>query len=505
MLVKRVAAVLIGLVLGCAAAKPPLTARDRALQRKLNAVLKDPGFQQGFWGVYVYSLDRRRVLFDHNGEKWFTPASNAKLFTLAAALKLLGRDFRFHTAVQSTAAPDAQGVVHGDVALIGVGDPSFSGRPYPYKLDPPEPALPYDPMLAPRQLAAALAAKGIRRISGNIIGDDSYFTADPYPGGWAIGDMLWDYGAPVSALTLNDNTRFLQVYPGAAVGDAPRLVWTPALDPPAVELTLTTVAANGATDINLETDPLNGALRLSGSIARSSPGVLQALAVREPALYAAGLLRAALIEKGIVVEGAARARHLAPPPASSAYELASWDSPPLAEILQVTAKVSQNLEAELMLRLLGKLRGASLSHYKGPAEELGSAVRSAFLHSAGLAETDAVLSDGSGLARNDLITPAGMVRLLRYMDQQPEAAEWRALFPIAATDGTLDHRFLHAPAAGRLRAKTGSLSHVYSLSGYIVSRHGERLAFSLLSNNVDHPASQARAQLDRLGNVLAAW
>jgi len=504
-MLKRIGIVLGLIALACMAAQPPPTARDRVLQKRLAAVLNAPGFQQGFWGVYVYSLDRRRVLFDHNGEKWFTPASNAKLFTLAAALQLLGPDFRFHTAVQSTAAPDASGVIHGDLALIGVGDPSFSGRPYPYQLDPAEPALPYDPLLAPRKLAAELAARGVKRITGDVVGDDSYFLPDPYPDGWAIGDMLWDYGAPVSALTLNDNTRFLQIYPGAAPGDAPRLVWTPALDTPSVELTLTTVAATAATRINLDTDPLNGALRISGTIARNSPGVLQALAVRQPALYAAGLLRAALLEQGIAVEGAARARHVARAAAAPGYELASWDSPPLAQIVQVTAKVSQNLEAELMLRLLGKLRGTTLRHYEGPPENAGRAVRSEFLRHAGLDADDTVLSDGSGLARNDLITAAGMVRLLRYMDQQPDAAVWRGLLPVAGSDGTLDHRFQHTAAAGRLRAKTGSLSHVYTLSGYVVSRHGERLAFSLLSNNVDHPGSQVRGQLDRLAEVLAAW
>ncbi len=461
-----------------------------------------PDFQHGFWGVYVYDATHHRVLFNHNGDRWFTPASNAKLFTLSAALDLLGGSYRFHTVVQSAAAPDNQGVIAGNVSLVGVGDPSLSGRPYPYQLDPPEPALPYDAMLVPRRLAQDLAARGVKRIEGDIVGDDSYFTDSPYPQGWAIGDELWDYGAPVSALTLNDNTRWLQIFPGPAPGALPRLVWSPALDAPAMEIEGQTGPAGSATRLRLETDPVTGALRLSGSIASGSTGVLEALAVRQPARYAAQLLRQALETQGITVTGHAVACHQACA-AGSAFTLATWASPPLSEILQATAKVSQNLEAELMLRLLGKLRGPADAANQTRA---GEAVRSAFLHSAGLNASDTVLVDGSGLARTDLVTPAGVVRLLRYMAQRPEAAAWNTLLPIAGVDGTLDHRFLHDPAArGRLRAKTGSLSHVNSLSGYVRARNGDQLVFSLLSNNVNRRSSDVRKQLDQIANVLASW
>lgn len=488
-----------------AAPKPspkPLTRNERALARRLNAVLAGPDFQHGFWGVYVYDVTRERVLFDHNGERWFTPASNAKLFTLAAALDLLGPDYRFHTAVQSSAAPDAAGVIAGNVTLVGVGDPSLSGRPYPYRLDPAEPAVPYDPMLVPRRLAQALAARGVKRIEGDVVGDDSYFADDPYPVGWAIDDELWDYGAPVSALTLNDNTRWLQIFPAAEVGGPPRLVWTPALAAPVMEVNAVTGAAGSRTELRLEPDAVTGALRLTGTIAASSAGVLEALAVRQPALYAAQLLREELEAQGITVTGAAVACHRACS-TGAAYTLATWESPPLAQILQATAKVSQNLEAELMLRLLGKLRGAVEA--ASPARA-GEAVRSAFLHNAGLNANDSVLVDGSGLSRMDLVTPAGVVRLLRYMARGPNADAWKAILPIAGEDGTLEHRFLHDPAArGDLRAKTGSLSHVNSLSGYVRARNGDQLVFSLLSNNVNRPSSQVRHALDQMANLLATW
>lgn len=505
----------LGLAAALATVAQPQASRarqDRARTHALDQLLAAPAFQQGFFGVYVYSLDRRRVLFNHDGDHYFTPASNAKLFTLATALHELGPDYRFHTAVVAAVPPDESGVITGDVAWVGVGDPSLSGRPYPYRPDPAAPALPYDLGLVPKQLAAAIAAKGVRRITGDIVGDDSYFPDAPYPSGWAISDEIWDYGAPVSALTLNDNTRFLQIYPGAAAGDAVRLVFTPALDPPALLNGAVTVAAGGATRLRLEADPRTGGLRLEGTMAAGSAGVLEALAVRQPALYAAELLRQALIEQGVVVSGVARARHVAPAGvAAMGYELAGWDSPPLAQILQGTAKVSQNLEAELMLRVLGKLRPAPMAAParggRGAPEPgtsaAGEAVVRGFLRAAGLGARDDALVDGSGLSRTDLVTPAGVVRLLTYMAQSPQSAVWRGLLPVAGRDGTLEHRFRGTWVAGRLAAKTGSLSHVNSLSGYVTARDGERLVFSLLSNNVNRPAAVVRQQLDRLAAAIA--
>lgn len=477
----------------------PTNRRESALARRLDHMLATPPLDQGFWGVYVYSLTRRRVLYNHDGDHWFTPASNAKLFTLAAALQLLGPNFQFHTVLRSSAAPDSAGVIAGDLVIEGAGDPSLGCRPYPYRPDPEPPALPCDPMLVPRELAQRLRARGVTRITGKVIGDASYFSYDPYPPGWSFGDRVWDYGAPVSALTLNDNTRYLTITPAAA-GAPAQLRFDPAL-PPAdgeIETAIVTTDAGGKTALRIRLDPANNAPILEGTIAADAKPLLEALAVRRPANYAAALLRAALETAGITVGGYAQARLVPSTAAAPTYELTTWDSPPLAEILQATAKVSQNLEAELMLRVLGKLRGDPSTDEL----EAGRDVRRQFFIGAGLDASDADLVDGSGLARTDLVTPAGIVRLLRYMDAQPDAAIWRGLLPIAGEDGTLDHRFRGTAAAGNLRAKTGSLSHVYSLSGYLTTRRGERLAFSLLSNNVDRPSSEVRAELDRLALAL---
>ena len=496
-------------------AAPPaaLTARDRTLRRTLDRVLDHgtnetgrPAAASGFWGVYVYSLDRQRVLYDRNGERWFTPASNAKLFTLAAALELLGPQYKFHTVVEASAAPDAAGVIAGDLTLVGAGDPSLSGRVYPYQYRAPAPPtgalqLPYDPMLAADRLAEQLVARGVTRITGAVIGDDTYFADDRYGRGWAADDLAQDYGAPVGALTMNDNQRFVEVLPGAVQGAPAQVRMVPPLPKVGAAAIDSHVVTGAATAISITGVP--GAWRMEGEVALGSVGEVEEIPVPDPALYAAELLRQALIDHGVRVLGGASARHRALGVAMGApragFTLATWESPPLWEILQTTAKVSENLHAELLLRLLGKLRGTPGSSGEVGEVAAGERVVAAFEHSAGLAHDDVELVDGSGLSRLDLVTPAGVVRLLRFMNGQPEASTWRSFFPVAGEDGTLVHRFRGTAAAGRLTGKTGSLTHVHCLSGYVTTRHGEHLAFAIFADNQGQPGE---SELDRLALAL---
>jgi D-alanyl-D-alanine carboxypeptidase/D-alanyl-D-alanine-endopeptidase (penicillin-binding protein 4) len=477
--------------------------RDRALRHTLDRLLGEPAAASGFWGVYVYSLDRQRVLYDRNGERWFTPASNAKLFALAAALELLGPQYRFHTVVEAGTAPDAAGVITGDLTLVGAGDPSLSGRVYPYQYRAPATPtgalqLPYDPMLAADRLAQQLVARGVTRIAGAVIGDDAYFADDRYGRGWAADDLAQDYGAPVGALTMNDNQRFVEIVPGAVAGAPAQVRLVPGVGAALID---NHVVTGHRTAVTVSGWP--GALRLDGEVAVGSAGGVEAIPVRDPALYAAELLRQALLDHGITVVGAARARHRAQGVAMGApragFTLATWESPPLWEILQTTAKVSENLHAELLLRLLGKLRGAPGASGEDGEVAAGERVVAAFEHRAGLAHDDAKLVDGSGLSRLDLVTPAGVVRLLRYMNGQPEASAWRSFFPVAGEDGTLVHRFRGTAAAGVLTGKTGSMTHVHCLSGYVTTRHGEHLAFAIFADNQGQPG---HSELDRLAVAL---
>lgn len=460
----------------------------------LDALLDQPDQQRGLWGVYIYSLDRHRVLYDRNGERLFTPASNTKLFTTAAALSLLGPDFRFHTSVQTTTPPDAQGVVHGNLVLVGQGDPTLSGRRYPYQYQGPNDLPPYPPDQAIQKLADQIARHGVKVVDGDIIGDDSYFANEHYAEGWSQDDLVWGYGAAVSALTINDNERFVEVWPGAAVGQPAVVRLSPDDGSLVVENLVRTTAAGSTRDIELYRDFGSRHLIVWGTMPAGSTMDLETAAVQHPALWAARLLQRALRQRGIEVLGDVEAHHLTPSylaatnekpaPDPPSFTLASLQSPPLWQALQVIDKVSQNLHAELMLRLIGKISEGNGSLAGGIA------ARSAFLAKAGLTGHDYYFRDGSGLSRENLVKPEAITRLLIYMDGQPNAALWRSFLPVAGEDGSLARRFRNTPAQGRILAKTGYVEHVHTLSGYATTASGEHLAFSIMVNNDDMPGSQ---------------
>lgn len=497
------------------AAKRPRRASAPAWIKAARQLLTEPDQQRSHWGVYVYSLDRRQALFDYNGEALFTPASNTKLFTTAATLALIGPDYRFHTSVVARSAPDANGAVQGDLVLIGRGDPNLSGRPLPYRYPiSDEPAtLAQAPDRPIEVLADQLQQRGVKQVVGNIVGDDSYFSFERYPEGWAQDDLLWGYGAAVSALCVDDNSILLHVLPGARAGDPAAVQLTPWADIYSLRNEIvTTPAGSGRSHIELDRDPDSTQLVLQGTIPVGDKGDWEALGVQRPALFAARLLKQALERRGIVIYGRAEARHaplLPPAPlplaapakggdgqagvaAAPQVQLADYASVPLVEDLQLIDKISQNLHAELMLRLLGKLKAGQGSL------AAGRAVRGAFLAGIGLGPHEYFFRDGSGLSRENLVQPAAIVKLLVYMDGQPQAADWHSLLPLAGEDGSLADRFKNTPAAGRIQAKTGYVEHVFALSGYATTLAGERLAFSILVNNDDMPGHQVREVMDTL-------
>ena len=495
-----------------AAALPLLAAPPRPRPPRWAAavrrLLHTPTQRRARWGVYVYSLSRHRPLFSYNGHALLTPASNTKLFTLAAAMQLIGPDYRFHTPVQATALPDAHGVVSGDLVLVGKGDPNLSGRPLPYQYpDSDKPAvLAQDPTKAINDLADQIKARGVTAVTGNIIGDDSYFSRTRYAPGWAQDDLLWGYGAAISALCVNDNRIFLHVLPGGEVGAPAEITLTPWTGIYTVTNRIRTGPAGSPRQINIIRPPDSNHLILWGSIGMGDRGDWESLAVQRPARFAARLLKQALEARGIAVYGRAVARH-APwrmgaetpktdyPPAP--YTLATYTSLPLLDDLQLTAKVSQNQHAEMLLRLLGKLKlgEGSLA--------AGLQVRNAFLYQqVGLWPHATEFYDGSGLARDTLVQPAAVVRLLTYMSQQPLAADFRNLLPIAAVDGDLHDRFHGTPAAGHIWAKTGFVEHVYALSGYATTLRGTQRAFSIIVNDDDMPGAEIKQVMDEIANAI---
>ena len=440
--------------------------------------------RRGYLGLQIVDLGSGEILFESNADRLFVPASNSKLFTTALGLTRLGPDHRFHTTVVAGGEPDREGRLSGALTLVGGGDPNLSGRELPYRVDSPA----GDGLQAIEDLASQVVARGVRRIDGDIVGDDTAYVWDPYPDGWGLGDALWEYGAAVSALTINDNGFILRVLPG----DPARISIEPPLEFYQID---NQVRAGAARRIRVEREPGSRQLRIWGTLPLKGPAQAELLAIHDPALYAAAALRDALARRGVAIRGDAVARHALPgqtvEPATG-FELARRDSAPLLEDLRVTAKVSQNLHAELILRAVARARRGAGS------VEAGLAEMRAFLKEVGVTPNEYHPTDGSGLSRKNLVTPGAVVKLLQFMYRSPHRENWLSLLPIGGEDGTLKLRLRNTAAAGRIRAKTGALTHVSSLSGYALRGDGSMLAFSFLANNQDAASAEVRAVLDKI-------
>jgi serine-type D-Ala-D-Ala carboxypeptidase/endopeptidase (penicillin-binding protein 4) len=455
--------------------------------------------RNAFWGIRVVDLASGRTLYEANADHFFLPASNTKLFTTAMALTRLGPDFVFRTRVVAAAAPDAQGTVHGDLRLVGGGDPNLSARAIPYRIGPAT----GNPLAPIEELANQVAARGVKRVDGDVVGDDTWYVWEPYAAGWSIDDPRSDDGPAISALTVNDNALTLNVRPGAAVGDPAVLTLNPPMEYYLLENRVRTVAAGGDRRVRMERIPGSRDVRLWGTLPLRDRGVEMLLGVEDPAMYAASALRQALEERGVTVAGGIRARHLYPdqavdpaPADEGGVELAARTSAPLLEDLRITDKVSQNLHAELALRAVGRAR-RGIGSFDASREE-----EKAFLAEAGIEAGSYNLLDGSGLSRLDLVTPAAVVKLLRYMYDSPSRENWISLLPVGGQDGTLATRFGDAAVAGHIHAKTGSLSHVSALSGYVEKSDGKWVAFSILVNNYNGSAAEIRGVMDGICGLL---
>lgn len=484
-------------------AAAPLAAANLAENIRL-LLDSTPVARTAFWGIQVVDLPSGKTLYELNPYHHFVPASNTKLFTTAMALSRLGPDHTFVTRVVADAAPGPDGRVPGGIRLIGGGDPNLSGRAVPYRMGPST----GDPLAAIGDLADQVVAHGVRRIDGDVTGDDRWYVWQPYATGWGIDDPQSDDGPPISALTLTDNVLTLLVSPGAAVGEPAALTLTPAIEFYGIANRVRTVVAGGERRIRFQRVPGSRYAELWGTIPLRDRGETLLLSVEDPAEYAARALVNALEERGVTVAGDAVARHLYPDQvadltqgvpeeaAPGGIELARRVSAPLLEDLRITDKVSQNLHAELALRAVARAR-RHLGSFEAGREEMR-----AFLDEIGIDEGAYNLTDGSGLSRLNLLTPAAVVQLLRYMYGTENRDAWISLLPVGGQDGSLSARFGQTPAAGKVHAKTGSLSHVSALSGYIERSNGSWAAFSILVNNFSGPSAGVRGIMDRICNLI---
>lgn len=469
------------------AVSAPAASLPESIDRLLAA---SPASKNAFWGIKIVEIGPEKVIYDLNSDHFFVPASNTKLFSTALALSRLGPNHQFTTRVVLEPT--------GDLRLIGGGDPNLSARAIPYQMGPTT----GDPLAAIDDLAAQIAARGVTRVRGDIIGDDTLYVWQPYAAGWAIDDPQSDDGPPISALTINDNAIQIGVLPGRREGDLGVVTLAPPLEFYRIDNRVRTVAAANPETLGVKISRIPGTrdVRLWGTVPLRGRTPVFLMSIEDPAEYAARALRRALQERGISVDGGVRSEHLYPAdePAerSSGEEVARRVSAPLVEDLRITDKVSQNLHAELLLRAVGRERKNEGSFEAG-LEEM-----KAFLDEIGVAPEQYIFRDGSGLSRLNLVTPNTVTKLLRHMFAGPHRDDWISLLPIGGKDGTLYNRMVDTAAAGRVFAKTGSLSHVSALSGYAKRPDGAWVMFSIMVNNYNARTAEVRGVMDRICSLM---
>lgn len=492
-----------------AKAKEPLvvsnTPSASALGRNINRLIDESEFAAARWGVFVISLRDGRVLYARDAQRAMAPASNLKLYTTAVALDLLGADYRWRTSVYAEKEPDKDGTIAGDLTLYGRGAPDLSSSAEQRN----------EGQNSLDQLADELYRRGVRRVRGSIIGDESYFRGEPLGDGWLWNDVQWYFGAEVSALSINDNEINLSVTPSGKGGEAANIRIKPETAYVRVENDTETAERGEPASIGITRGLSDNNVRVWGDFPVGGRGLSARLSVHKPALWAATLFRDALKRRGIEVEGEARmvdarenseGARIEP---GSALELASVPSKTLGQIVRLTNKESINLYAELLLRTLGKERGmnapapdAKKARTRGD-DEAGGAVIRQWLESRGVEVEQLALHDGSGLSRLNLVTPEVTARLLGLMTQTPSATVFRDSLPFAGRDGTLKFR-LRSVNSNRIAAKTGTLTYTNSLSGYATTGDDELLAFSIICNDETESESSTRI-VDAIAASLANY
>ncbi len=536
---------LVGLSLGSACAKAPPKVTPAAvaatpvapvarLQQELAAAFDNPSVS-ALWAVQVQSFDTGEVLFERNAHTLVMPASNMKLVTMSVAAARLGWDFRFATQIATDGVID-NGTLTGDLIIVGNGDPTISDRGG-------------DATRVFQSWADQLRALGITRISGRIVGDDDWFDDQPLGDGWAWDDLVYGYSTAGGALQFNEDVVKAIIKPGAAAGDPASVTLEPAGSGLIVRNLVATGGAATTADVSLSRRPGSAVLEVSGIVPIGGRDIVQTAAVDNPTQFYVNVLRDTLVRKGITVDGPAididdlkaDTAHQATDQALALEKrrvLFTHHSPPLAsdEVATTFMKVSQNLFGETLMLTIGALaQGAALAPAPPPTASAtagtsmtasaptaaapaaataqaaanavaGAGAVSAFfkhrhadaarkvyedvLSSWGVPPSEHIIVDGSGLSRYDYITASLLVHVLRAMARDPKfAATFEALLPIAGKDGTLRGRMKGTKAEGVVHAKTGTLSGVRSLSGYLQTADGEHIGFSIIANNFKAPSA----------------
>ncbi len=482
------------------------------LQEQLRHSIEHSRDTSAIWGVEIVSALNGRILFETNATRRFVPASNTKLFTAALALESLGSAHQVATSLSVTAPPDANGIVEGDLVVRGGGDPSFAPSWHGDKWEPA-----FDP------LVELVTRAGIREIHGNVVVDAGRFRGPIHGRGWDEEDAHFAYGAAVSALTVGDNVLEASLTPGPHPGDLASVRWMPVDDfkAPLARTTLgfdsvnlvSTVATNQPLRVDVQWRKSGHAVSLKGALPVGRRPYILELPISNPAEAFGAYLVEALARRNVTISGSIRS--MGSPETrvpTNRVELGSVPSPPLAEWIRPTLKNSQNLYAQLLLQTVGaevetqQPSAGPPSVPEATTADSGLRLLPALLDKIGASTNAASLEEGSGLSRQNWVTPHAIVQLLSWVPRQSYGSVWMDSMAVGGVDGTLRNRLLHPAVRGRVRAKTGSLTGVAALSGYVTNRLGQGTVFSIVVNHwTRESAAECRAEIDQLVEQVAEF
>jgi len=454
-----------------------LWAQDATVAKIVDEALADPALTHGIQGILIESLNDGRILYEKNADLVFIPASNHKLIVSACALDTLGADYHFKTFLYTRGEQTADGILHGDIVIQGRGDPVLKSDDLSI-------------------MVSKIKELGIHTVEGNVIADDTWFDGIRLGWGWSWDDEPYYYSAQISALNLDENVVSIWVRPGEKVGDLATVEVQPPTSYVSIENECKTSEAGSQKAIFIDRVRAKNVIRVKGVIPidYKQAGPEEAITVEEPALYTAHRLVELLKAQGIEVKGTPSCGKR---PADARFVM-SHVSPPLCDIIRMLNKPSDNLIAEVLLKTLGAERKGYGSASKGEEVEME------FLKKIGADLTAISISDGSGLSRLNLVSPRNLVTILKYMYRHPKGQVFMDSLPVAGVDGTLRKRMKGTPAEGNVRAKTGYVGRVASLSGYVTTKSGEPLVFSMIFNNHLCRHSEATAVMDKILAAVAA-
>ncbi len=463
------------------------------ISAKMEQVFNDPSFQRAFWGVKVVSLDTGQVIYERNAHKLFVPASNMKILTAAAALCLLGEDYVFRTPV-TTSGKISGGVLRGDLIVTGSGDPTLSAR---FTGSNRSNALSGDPWAVFATWAEDLKKLNIHRIDGNIIGNDHLFEQVDFGDGWSWDDLNYACSAGFGALQFNETSAYIEIQPGRKIGSSAEARLIPRLESMGVESFLETV--NPECEMEVTVSREGRRFLLSGQVPDGTGIFYQTVALPSPTRYFLDMLRETLEKNGISITG----KTMDCDDLDTCHQvgervLFTHVSPPMKDILSLLLEVSQNQYAETIFRLLDKKE-------KEKSDEGAVKTMESLLSSMGVPSDAYEISDGSGLSRTNLLAPDTIIRVLQYMYRHDRGQQFMEMLPQSGVKGSIKGRMTGTRASERVYAKTGTLSWVRALSGYLKTEKGEILAFSMLVNNYNQPRQSAEYLQDQALEILVGY